>query len=139
MVSWRKFYYSNRRRQRNQVGIDSNHRSKLCCFSLSRMYDARSMTQVVSFPKKQYIQLSCDISHDNQFLVCFFLGYHIDFSRLFHRQISTSNGFNGSGAEISVRLVFRLTRRDKLRSFRLVMGYPTTKTTFRILWSPGNC
>ncbi|CAF1045381.1 unnamed protein product [Adineta ricciae] len=49
-----------------------------------KMYDARSMTQVVSFPKKQYIQLSCDISHDNQYL------------------ISTSNGFNGSGAEISL-------------------------------------
>ncbi|UJR36116.1 hypothetical protein I4U23_028851 [Adineta vaga] len=50
----------------------------------NKMYDARSMTQVVSFPKKQYIQTSCDISHDNQYL------------------ISTSNGFNGSGAEISL-------------------------------------
>ncbi|CAF1549711.1 unnamed protein product, partial [Didymodactylos carnosus] len=49
-----------------------------------KIYDARTMTQAVSFPKKQYIQTSCDISHDNRFL------------------ISTSNGFNNSGAEVSL-------------------------------------
>ena len=33
------------------------------------MFDARNMIQIVSFPKKQYIQTSCDISNDNQYLV----------------------------------------------------------------------
>ncbi|CAF0925382.1 unnamed protein product [Rotaria sp. Silwood1] len=50
----------------------------------TKMYDARNMTQVVSFPKKQYIQTSCDISNDDRYLV------------------SVTNGFNGSGAEISL-------------------------------------
>ncbi|CAF3553415.1 unnamed protein product [Rotaria sordida] len=35
----------------------------------NKMYDARSMTQVVSFPKKQYIQTSCDISNDDRYLL----------------------------------------------------------------------
>lgn len=35
----------------------------------SRIYDANTMMQVVSFPKKQYIQMSCDISNDNRYLV----------------------------------------------------------------------
>jgi hypothetical protein len=47
------------------------------------MYDARSMTQVVSFPKKQYIQTSCDISNDNRYLVSILnqLSFSIDLNR----------------------------------------------------------
>ncbi|CAF2400414.1 unnamed protein product [Rotaria sp. Silwood2] len=73
----------------------------------TKMYDSRNMTQVVSFPKKQYIQTSCDISNDDRYLVSVANepSSSIYFQILFLFVIllmSTSNGFNGSGAEISL-------------------------------------
>lgn len=43
-----------------------------------------SLKTIHSFPKKQYIQSSCHISQDNNYA------------------ISTSNGFQGNGCEITV-------------------------------------
>ncbi|CAF1487065.1 unnamed protein product [Adineta steineri] len=69
-----------------------------------KVFDARSMTQAVSFPKKQYIQTSCDISYDNQYVVSnFILPSYLKYSLFFvNLLMSTSNGFNNSGSEISL-------------------------------------
>lgn len=49
-----------------------------------RLWDPMSLKLVFSFPKKQYIQASCYFSNDNNYA------------------ISSSNGFQGNGCEISV-------------------------------------
>ena len=53
-----------------------------------RLWDPTNLKVIHSFPKKQYIQSSCHISSDNNYA------------------ISTSNGFQGNGCEITVREPF---------------------------------
>ncbi|KAH9507523.1 WD REPEATS REGION domain-containing protein [Bulinus truncatus] len=47
-----------------------------------RVFDARTLQPAYSLPKKQYIQMSCDVSSDGNYVV------------------SSSNGFSGNGCEI---------------------------------------
>ncbi|XP_012944598.1 WD repeat-containing protein 31 [Aplysia californica] len=49
-----------------------------------RVFDTRSLNPVFSFPKKQYLQMCCDISADGNFIV------------------SSSNGFSGNGCEATL-------------------------------------
>ncbi|GFR58089.1 WD repeat-containing protein 31-like [Elysia marginata] len=49
-----------------------------------RIFDLRSLEPVFSFPKKQYIQMCCDVTHDGNY-IC-----------------SSSNGFSGNGCEATV-------------------------------------
>ncbi|RUS79100.1 hypothetical protein EGW08_013153 [Elysia chlorotica] len=49
-----------------------------------RIFDLRSLEPVFSFPKKQYIQMCCDVSQDGRY-IC-----------------SSSNGFSGNGCEATV-------------------------------------
>lgn len=50
----------------------------------NRLWDPTNLQLIYTFPKKQYIQSSCHISSDCNYA------------------ISTSNGFEGNGCEITV-------------------------------------
>ena len=52
----------------------------------NRLWDPYNLKLIHSFDKKQYIQSSCHVSNDNNYA------------------ISTSNGFQGNGCEITVSL-----------------------------------
>ncbi len=66
-----------------------------------RIWDTSNLKLVHSFPKKQYIQSSCHLSEDGNYA------------------ISTSNGFQGNGCEITVCLeIFIFIR--KLNNYRII-------------------
>ncbi len=53
----------------------------------NRLWDPYNLKVIHTFSKKQYIQSSCHISSDNNYA------------------ISTSNGFEGNGCEITVNII----------------------------------
>jgi WD40 repeat protein len=74
-----------------------------------RVWDPYNLRQVFSFPKKQYIQSSCHVSADGLYA------------------ISTSNGFQGQGCEITV---WDLRARSMLAE---MYGHEQTVTNAKIL------
>lgn len=61
----------------------------------NRLWDPYNLKVIFSFPKKQYIQSSCHISQDSNYA------------------ISTSNGFQGNGCEITVWKIFKSKNNNK--------------------------
>ena len=53
-----------------------------------RLFDTRSMSISHNFPRKQYIQMSCDVSEDGNYC------------------LTCSNGFGGNGCEATVSSIF---------------------------------
>lgn len=74
-----------------------------------RIWDPFNLKVIHSFPKKQYIQSSCQISNDNYYA------------------ITTSNGFQGNGCEITV---WDLRKRAMLVE---MFGHEQTVTSAKII------
>ena len=56
-----------------------------------RLFDTRGMTISHNFPRKQYIQMCCDVSPDGNYC------------------LTCSNGFGGNGCEATVSQLLRET------------------------------